>query len=27
LKRHVKKNVKTYRKRCPSFHFSPLWNC
>jgi len=23
---HVKKRKKR-RKRCPGFHFSPLWNC
>jgi len=23
----MSKNVKKRRKRCPSFHFSPLWNC
>jgi len=21
------KNIKKRRKRCPSFHFSSLWNC
>jgi len=27
LLRFLKSHVKKRRKHCPSFHFSPLWNC